>query len=1043
MDPVSAAGFASSIITFIDFSFKLVQGSAALYQSATGTSAENAAIGTIVDDLRNVTDAIAQPPTPETDSQHWRDLRKLAADCNGVSKELADILETLKRKEGNKAWRSLEAAWKSMRKSKEIAAIEERLKTYRVQLLLRTNLILSDNQTSIQKQLDELAKGDAAHFDKTIRELTDVRHEIRNLEAKLLAEAGQSMQVSCGADHDTSVLASLRGELEVVIRSLEAVPQRTPADLLVLNRLHFGTLYSRFDSIHDAEFGTFRWFLKDEPSDIESVDQDHDNAGSSPDVTNNIDNEDIDKGKISDENNNEDGEGDGDAKEDKDKVPDHDASIRAEARRSFQEWLASGSGAFHICGKPGSGKSTLMKLFAQDPGLKIKLHRWAGDKKLVFASFFFWISGDDQQCSLEGLYRSLLFEALKMCPDLAKAAFPDFWRAVQVSYAERAAWNQAPFRLPELRQAMKNLVQTPGHQRHRFCFFIDGLDEFEGDSNDHWELAQLLRQWTESQDVKLCVSSRPHHEFLHVFEAKQRLHLHELTKDDIRCFVSGKLSKEHTDHVDPAFLGETIARIIYNATGVFLWVRLVVRSLVEGIRRHDSRRTLEQRINHMPGDLQALFRELFDGITPEDRQISDQMLLLAAKCSYLAVDRLSWLEDLADPIFPFEPEFPRLSEEQRSQRRKVMKSRIKNLSGGLLETHEEIVQGYIRGPSANFFHRTARDFVLQPDMTATMMHRLGDHFDIESAHERLCLADFRSTEHAFRRSVQLVDIFEGRMASPHVLTTLAKELDEESTEQQGISQCRGASYDNRFGSMMFRGSPSSVSTFSFLHMLAFYQQRDYVLDALRKTTCVNPQQNGFCLLLSAYLGPRRQNRTSDPSLLVGDLIAVGETLDHPVYGSFHDSDVQLPAWIAYLHSLGSSWLRDSSCVPWTDFEIMLGILPTLDIFWEVSLRPPENLRATFPLDQPTTSITLEEMIVWSKPPNMDVLLRELVRRRSGNERSLYHMVASWLSPARTVDSEPANYRAEMPSKSDSYIVGIRVGDQSWHFSRPSIHFSVF
>lgn len=142
MDPVSAAGFASSIITFIDFSFKLVQGSAALYQSATGTSAENAAIGTIVDDLRNVTDAIARPPTPETDSQHWRELRKLAADCNGVSKELAEILETLKRKEGNKAWRSLEAAWKSMRKSKEIANIEERLKTYRVQLLLRTNLIL-------------------------------------------------------------------------------------------------------------------------------------------------------------------------------------------------------------------------------------------------------------------------------------------------------------------------------------------------------------------------------------------------------------------------------------------------------------------------------------------------------------------------------------------------------------------------------------------------------------------------------------------------------------------------------------------------------------------------------------------------------------------------------------------------------------------------------------------------------------------------------------------------------------------------------------
>ena len=139
MDPVSAVSFAATILTLVDFSWTLVKGSYQVYKSATNTTTDDARLSIILADLENVTDNLQYNITGN--SPHLEDLRQLAAGCAEVSRELSSILEKLKRKEGNKVWRSLEATWRHMRKEKEVAAIEERLNTYRLQLLLRLNLI--------------------------------------------------------------------------------------------------------------------------------------------------------------------------------------------------------------------------------------------------------------------------------------------------------------------------------------------------------------------------------------------------------------------------------------------------------------------------------------------------------------------------------------------------------------------------------------------------------------------------------------------------------------------------------------------------------------------------------------------------------------------------------------------------------------------------------------------------------------------------------------------------------------------------------------
>lgn len=50
----------------------------------------------------------------------------------------------------------------------------------------------------------------------------------------------------------------------------------------------------------------------------------------------------------------------------------------------FMNWLSGGKGIFHVAGKLGSGKSTLMKFLCDHPRTKAKLEQWAG-MTIIFA----------------------------------------------------------------------------------------------------------------------------------------------------------------------------------------------------------------------------------------------------------------------------------------------------------------------------------------------------------------------------------------------------------------------------------------------------------------------------------------------------------------------------------------------------------------------------------------------------------------------------------------------------------------------------------
>lgn len=83
---------------------------------------------------------------------------------------------------------------------------------------------------------------------------------------------------------------------------------------------------------------------------------------------------------------------------------------------SFTEWLKHGEHMFLVEGKPGSGKSTLMKFIYNNPNLRTLIPRPSGPSTFVVCHFF-WLAGTVLQRSYKGLLASLLFQIVSGADD--------------------------------------------------------------------------------------------------------------------------------------------------------------------------------------------------------------------------------------------------------------------------------------------------------------------------------------------------------------------------------------------------------------------------------------------------------------------------------------------------------------------------------------------------------------------------------------------------------------------------------------------------
>ena len=147
---------------------------------------------------------------------------------------------------------------------------------------------------------------------------------------------------------------------------------------------------------------------------------------------------------------------------------------------------------------------------------------------------------------------------------------------------------------------------------------IDGLDEYEGNNHDLVRVVRSIITENPVSNLKIYVSSRPETVFEDGFTVCPKLRLQDLTKKDIDIYVRDKLNETRNMQLllesDPTGINDLVAQITDKSSGVFLWVYLVVKSLMDGLCNYDTIHQLQERVDECPSELEDLFGSMLSNL---------------------------------------------------------------------------------------------------------------------------------------------------------------------------------------------------------------------------------------------------------------------------------------------------------------------------------------------------------------------------------------------------------------------------------------------
>lgn len=276
------------------------------------------------------------------------------------------------------------------------------------------------------------------------------------------------------------------------------------------------------------------------------------------------------------------------------------------------------------------------------------LREWARDSNVTVCNFFFKGLGRFDQRSLNGLSQSLMYQILRKHRNLIEHAVPDMWTSL-LDHPGR------DLEMPSTKQmceAAQNVAASPRTADTYFCFIIDGLDEFD---ERHWEaehergqephqedrqkarkeadlLKELLASLVALPHVKLLISSRPTSEYVDMFKSCSKLAMQDLTRGCIKSYIDGELRTnpyfEELMKTQPDETCSLLDAVADRASGIFLWVNLACRSLLDGASGYDTLEELSERVKELPTELEKMFVHMlnYHKIGPKHKKQGAQVL---------------------------------------------------------------------------------------------------------------------------------------------------------------------------------------------------------------------------------------------------------------------------------------------------------------------------------------------------------------------------------------------------------------------------------
>ncbi|KAK8017064.1 hypothetical protein PG993_015253 [Apiospora rasikravindrae] len=387
---------------------------------------------------------------------------------------------------------------------------------------------------------------------------------------------------------------------------------------------------------------------------------------------------------------------------------------------SFPDWLEGTSDpVYWITGKPGSGKSTMMKYIVESPETRDYLERWSGPLPILVVSYYAWIAGHSLQKSWAGLKRTMLHQAVAKQPELISRVCPRRWALSQTLPYNRRFPNWESWELEE----SFNLLLASCGQTFKLAVFIDGLDEFDIDPKEVVHLIEGIAS-ASTESLKICVASRPWTQFDDAFSDVPMLQMHQLTKEDTIAFVAGQLDRNQGFReildVYPTQVRELKREIVAKARGVFLWVSVVVQSLLISFSEGESLYDLQATLEMLPSDISSLYDVIWARIEERNRRDGSWMIqvLVAAQGP---LDCLTmWL---ADESRSTRADLEKVPVNFRDSAAVLLKRKLSARTRGILEI-ADASREYV-----DFSHRTARDWVQQPQVWDKIRASYGKDFD--------------------------------------------------------------------------------------------------------------------------------------------------------------------------------------------------------------------------------------------------------------------------------------------------------------------------
>ncbi|KAK1533011.1 uncharacterized protein CCOS01_04994 [Colletotrichum costaricense] len=264
---------------------------------------------------------------------------------------------------------------------------------------------------------------------------------------------------------------------------------------------------------------------------------------------------------------------------------------------SFVDWLKDGTQKIYwISGKPGSGKSTLMKYIEENSNTMEYC-----DSEIRCISHYLWKPGTLMQQSIKGVLCSLLHQIL----DLRKShAMQVLGRQPNLSTKDA----DTDWTAKELEKTLLDFIRE---STCKYVVLLDGLDEVADTSDDGVDrLLDLIDELVSTNQVKVCVSSRPEPALKRFLEKYPMLKIQDLTSRDIHLLTRERLEAMGID-LEYGGTDDLSELICEKAEGVFVWVVLVLNSLKRGLDNYDDVDTLYSRVESLPKDLTKLYKEMW------------------------------------------------------------------------------------------------------------------------------------------------------------------------------------------------------------------------------------------------------------------------------------------------------------------------------------------------------------------------------------------------------------------------------------------------